>query len=304
MTSMRSKRWILLACAVSTCAVSAALAAPGDEIVVTGQKLSRDEIREQVKSFVRGVSATPVSGQFARWREPVCAKTIGISRENAAIVTGKIRSVAHEANVRVAKAKCVTNLLIVFTDNADRDIADLKKHGGRVFGKPDPVQRRLLSESRRPVRWWYATAIEGIDGHQPTGTPSALQGALIGGDLPSNGEMQGIDGYNSSLVGSRVRVKIEQAVVIVDANAADGRTLNSVAAYAALVTLARIRMDSADASEGSILELFTGNGARPDDLTPRDKAFLAALYGVPPNRDARQQERQIAVAMSKILAPE
>lgn len=301
-------RWKQLLLALGSVAIVAT--APGDEIVVTGQILSKGEIREQARAFVRGVSATPVSGQFARWREPVCPKTIGIAPENAAIVTEKIREVAKDAGVRVAKAKCKTNLLIVFTDNADPVIADLKKSGGRVFGKFDPVERRLLSESRRPARWWYTTEIEGSDGHKPTGTSSALLTAQIeggaggGNGFISNGDTQAMDGYNTSNIGTRIRVKIEQANFIVDANAASGRTLKSVAAYAALVTLARIRMDSVNASEGSILALFSPSETRPADLTPRDKAFLAALYRVPSNRDARQQERQIAVQMAKILLPE
>lgn len=287
-----------------------ALAQSASDIVVTGQRLSKEEVREQARSFVRGVSATPVSGQFARWREPICAKTIGLAPDNAALVTEKIREIARAANMRLAKPKCVTNLLIVFTDNADRDVAALRKQGGgRVFGKYDPVETRLLAEGGRPVRWWYKTAIEGRYGHQPSGTPGALLGAQIEGagggqGINSNGEAAAVDGYSSSLVGTHIRAKIEQATFIVDANAASGRTLKSVAAYAALVTLARIRMDGAIAAEDSILRLFSLDEPKPTDLTARDRVFLAALYQVPANRDARQQERQIAVVMSKLLTGE
>lgn len=272
---------------------------------------SQEELREQAREFVRGISATPVSGQFARWREPICAKTIGLAPEHTALVTEKVRSTARGADIRVAKGKCTTNVLIVFTDNADRDIAILRKKSGRALGNFDPVERRLLTEAQRPARWWYVTGIEGIDGHKPTGSPSGLLNAKIEGNagsaslsggMMSNGDTSGIDGYNSSLVGSRIRARIDQAVLIVDANVAQGRTLNSIAAYAALVTLARIRMNSAKAADDSILGLFTGVDPRPDDLTRRDKAFLAALYRVPPNREARQQERQIAVVMSKLLS--
>ncbi len=288
---------------------SAAHAQPvDDEIIVTAQK--QEEVREQARKFVRGVSATPVSGQFARWREAICVKVVGLSAEHAAIVSDKIRGIAGGAGVRVAKPSCKTNLLIVFTDSADRDIAMLKKTGGgRVFGKYDPIETRLLADSQRPARWWYSTQIEGRHGHQSGGTPGALLGAQIEGaagglGINSNGESVGVDGYSSSLVGTHIRAKIEQATFIVDANVARGRTLNSVAAYAALVTLARIKMESAEVAEDSILRLFAAPEPYPGDLTPRDKAFLTALYSVPANREAKQQERQIAVLMSKILQPE
>ena len=297
--------------AVALCGVPVAAVAQSETIVVTGKAVSRDEAREASKQFVRGVSAIPVAGQFARWRDAICPKTIGLSAANAAIVTDKIRKIARDADVRVGKAKCKTNLLVIFTADGDRDIADIKKRRLRQFAKLDPVERRLLNETDRPARWWYATGFEGADGHAP-GVPTALLtaqvevpgGVALSGGISGSEDQQDISSYNSSLIGSRIRAKIEQAVIIIDANAASGRTLKSVAAYAAFVTLARIRMDGAALADASILRLFSGDAAPPDDLTARDAAFLSALYRAPANREARYQSGAIATIMARLLVPD
>lgn len=304
-------RFTILAalCAVAANATVPAVAQTvGNEIVVTGK--SEDEVREQSRAFVRTVSATPVSGQFARWKQPICPKTIGLKPENADVVTDKIRKVALDAGAKVDDAECVTNLLVVFTADADRDIGILRKKGSRVLGRVEPREASMLAESGRPVRWWYNTSIEGADGSQMNGMSAGMLTAKIEGNagdaalsggMTSNGETQALDGYSSSNIGSRIRAKIDRATFIIDANAAKGRTLKSFAAYAALVTLARIRMDSAVDAEDSILGLFAQPEAGADDLTRRDKAFLAALYSAPANRDAKVQERAIANAMAKAL---
>jgi hypothetical protein len=307
---------IVWACA-SLFAIGASSVALGqsnksNEIIVTGQSQTTEQIREEAKLFVKAASAMPVAGQFARWRVPICPKTSGIAESNAAIVNAKIRLVAEEAGIRVAKANCKPNLVIIFTDNAAGIIAELSTKKNRAFGGMGFRERELLTTSGGIARWWYATGVEGIDGHQSTAVPAALMTASLGGSVAdgasassamvSNGQTTGIDGYSSSLIGTRVRAKIERATFIVDANKADGRTLKSVAAYAALVTLARIKMDHAISDPNTILGRFADPKAPAEDLTARDKAFLSALYEVPPNRDARQQTQQIVVAMSKILA--
>ena len=308
---MRVNRLSFMLVAAVVCGVSAPAAAQSETIVVTGKAMSRDEAREASKLFVRGVAASPVSGQFARWRDAVCPRAMGLSADNAAIVTDKIRRIARDADVRVGRAKCQTNLLVIFTADGDRDIAEIKKRRQRQFVKLDPVERRLLNETGRPARCWYATGFEGADGHAP-GVPTALLtaqvevpgGVALSGGISGSEDQQDISSYNSSLIGSRIRAKIEQAVIIIDANVASGRTLKSVAAYAAFVTLARIRMDGAALADASILRLFSGDAAPPDDLTARDAAFLSALYRAPANREARYQSGEIATIMARLLVPD
>jgi hypothetical protein len=283
------------------------------DILVTGQLPSREAVTKEARQYVKQVSARPVSGQFARWRSPICPKTTGISLANAELVNTTIRQIALDAGARVSRANCKANVTVIFTDNSDRDTAFLLKNKHRVFGKLNRNERELLSQPRLPVRWWYETAIEGSDGHQLTSSPAMFLTAVIEGQgsdvsasagMVSNGDTVGVDGYSSSLVGTRIRAKIARATLIVDVNAAAGAKLKSVAAYAAMVTLARIRMGGGFETTDSILGQFGEGDLRRDDLSKRDKAFLSALYSVPPNRDARQQENQIAIAMSRILASE
>lgn len=275
-------------------------------IVVTG-RAPGESAQDAARAFVREVSAAPVSGQFARWKAPVCVKVIGLSDEHNAQVAARIVAVAKEAKVRLGKPGCKTNLLIAFTPDANGLTSEMADRDGRRFSQLTAGERRLLTTSPLPVRWWYDTRIEGVDGHKLGGESAMLLNAQIEGSPSGPGinardGQVSVDGYNTSLVGTRVRALVDQATVVIDVNLATGRTLDAVAAYAAMVTLARVKLGTQVAGSGSILSLFTPGASPPDDLSPTDRAYLAALYRIPANREARQQERAIAAQMVKLLA--
>jgi hypothetical protein len=79
---------------------------------------------------------------------------------------------------------------------------------------------------------------------------------------------------------------LKAATVIIDVNRATGMPLDSVAAFAALVSLAEVR-PSEEAPANSILNLFASDG--PRDITPLDISFLRALYRLPLDRTALAQ---------------
>jgi hypothetical protein len=279
-----------------------------DPIVVTG-RAPGESAQDAARGFVRNISAAPVSGQFARWKAPVCVKVIGLSEEDGAAVATRIIAIAKEARVRLGRPGCKTNLLVAFTDDANAMVDEMARLKPRRFFELTPDERRLLMPSDLPVRWLYDTRTEGVDGHRPSGESAALMGANVEGSPGGSGinSREGggsVDGYNTSLVGTRIRVLVEGAVVIVDANLAAGRSLDAVAAYTAMVTLARIKLASRMAGNDSILALFTPGASPPDDLSPSDRAYLAALYRVPANREARSQERAIAAQMVKCAQAE
>lgn len=276
-----------------------------DTIVVTGKIITRGEARREARTFIRDVSAFQISGQFARWKVPVCPKATGLSAENARLVVDKIRSVATEAKIKLAKEGCKANFLAVFTDNAPAQVQAIVTKRTRILSKMPADQRDLITQGEMPVRWWYLTETESADGHQFGSQSAALLSAQIEGGsfgINANDGAQYADGYDSSLIGTRLRVKVEGATVIVDLNASSGKTLSAVASYVALVGLARIKLEPSNAVKDSILGLFELNALDLLELTARDRAFLAALYRVPPNRDKREQEVQIANEMIKELA--
>ncbi len=283
-----------------------ARAQASETIIVTGKLPSPSEARDVSAKFVQNFAALPVSGQFARWKTPVCPKVIGLQAAHRDIVAGEIARVANGAGITLGGSRCKANLIVTFAEDANGLVGAMKTQHGKLLASIPTQERELLVNSELPVRWWYLTDVQGADGHQMSSDSAALLTAQISGSAPgfiSNGKGRYVDGYDSSLIGTRVRVNIEGASVIVDANRAQGRSLKAVASYVAMVTLARIKLGSIVESEDSILGLFAGAGAIVrNDLSAQDRAFLAALYKVPPNRDARQQRGAIIQVMTKILS--
>lgn len=277
----------------------------GDTIVVTGERVTRDEAREEAKGFVRNIAAIPVDGQFARWKKPVCVKVTGIGAANAKFVADRIAGIATDAGIALAPAGCKTSLLVAFAYDAGKTVTKIRQRHSKPFFATSLPDRALLAQSELPVRWWYQTDLESADGMAATGQSTAVTSAQSPGEggvgIPSIEGARYTDAYRSSLIGTQVRVKIEGATVIVDTGRAAGKTLNAVASYVAMVSLARVKLGAVATDDRSILALFSNAGSPPSDLSANDRAFLAALYKVPDNRSAKVQEAAIVAEMIKAM---
>lgn len=257
---------------------SAAHAQGSETIDVYGRK--PEEVRREVESFVRAtrVAAEPV----ARWIDPVCPEVLGVSKDIAERVVARVRGIAKDAGIRVGKAHCDGNLLIAFVQNGGSVVKAVAKRSQNMFKDVDQAQRSWLYEGDAPVRWWHATQTRTRDGQRDNGNdvPPGVQldgpgGVPLGGDVHVQ--------YRSSFASTQLVRAIRFATVIIDVDRADGRTLDSVSALAALVGLAELK-PSEPPPPGSILSLFADAG--PRELTPLDANFLRALYKLPLDRTA------------------
>jgi hypothetical protein len=131
------------------------------------------------------------------------------------------------------------------------------------------------------------------------GSPGGIEGVNIQsnrGTLNTN---------SASLIDTQMVVNLTSTIVIVDAEKSTGFALESVAAYAAMVSLAQIKLSTDYSTYPSILSMFSGGkGAdeAPRDLTEWDYAYVRALYNSPANRTARSQRTRIYGEMVKELA--
>jgi len=221
----------------------------------------------------------------ARWVEPICPRVLGVAPEIGKRVRDKVREIARAAGIRAAREPCRTNIAISFVNDGKavaRKIA--AKAPGRLI-ELSPHDREALLDGDAPVRWWHATDMRTKGGMGTIGNeaPPFVQSTAPGG-VPLAGEVH--LQYNSSIAGTQMVRVLKAATVIIDANRAAGMPLDSVAAYAAIVSLAEIRLGD-EAPEHSILNLFGEGG--PRDLTTLDAAFLRALYRLPLDRTALAQ---------------
>ncbi len=278
-----------------------------ETIVVTGQKPDIKELRRATSEFVRTATVIPDDGQYARRNAPLCPVVSGIDAQYADIATRKINAIATAAGAKVAKAGCKANLLVHFTTDSAAYIAEAKKKRPGVFNE----SRANDFANQLPIQWWYSTNARGSDGVPigRNGANSAVvriesnSGSSTNGTPSNNGRTQRT--YSQSLIETQLVVDLETTFVVIDVNKVNGFPLDSVAAYAGMISLAQIRPKIDYNGYPSILAMFSGSkGAdkAPRDLTEWDYAYLRALYTTPPNRLARTQRTQIFGEMVKDLA--
>lgn len=253
-------------------------ASASDTITVTGRK--PEEVRREAQAFIRtiGVAEEPV----ARWVDPVCPQVIGVAPDIAARVEKRVREVAAEADVRLAKGKCQSNLLIAFVQGGGDVVKKVAARSPNQFKDVDAQHRAFLYDGRTPIRWWHATQTRTRDGMRDNGNDAPAfarsespGGLALGGDVHFQ--------YRSSLASTQIVRALRVATVIVDVDQAAGKSLDSVTDFAALVGLAEIR-PSDPPPAASVLNLFGAGG--PISLTPLDSTFLATLYKLPLDRTA------------------
>jgi hypothetical protein len=253
-------------------------AQPSDTINVIGRK--PEEIRREAVDFVKsiGVTAEPV----ARWVEPVCPEVIGVSAQIASNVAARVREVAQQAGVRLAKPECKGNLVIVFAKEGETVVKQVASRSPDMLKDVGPAHRAYLYDGKSPVRWWHVTQARTKDGMRDIGNdvpPFVRLDGPGGPQLGGNVHTQ----YRSSMASTQMVRVLRAATVIVDVDNAEGKALESVVDFAALVGLAEIK-PSDPPPANSILSLFAAAG--PTALTSLDSNFLAALYKLPLDRTA------------------
>ena len=287
-------------------------------IIVTGKKLTKEEARRQASAFVRTATVIPQEDQFARRRDPLCPAVSGIEAKYVVKVVAKITSVADAVGVKMAKPGCSPNLLVHFTNDVSGYIAQMAKTRPDLLRTMRPDERLALKQSAVPMRWLYATEARGSDNMQLSlGGKSASvlmpggSGIGAGGDVTIGNEAVNLQSnrgtlntYSASLIDTQMIVNLTSTIVIVDAEKSTGFTLESVAAHAAMVSLAQIKLSTDYSTYPSILSMFSvikGADEAPRDLTEWDYAYLRALYKTPANRTARVQRTRIYSEMVKQL---
>jgi hypothetical protein len=305
---------ILPAAALAAYAPPEPVTSKDSTIIVTGKKLTKEEARRQASSFVRTATVIPQEDQYARRRDLLCPAVSGIEAKYVVKVVAKITSTAEAVGVKMAKPGCSANLLIHFTNDVSGYIAQMAKVRPDLLRTMRPDERLALKQSVVPMRWLYATEARGTDnmklsiggkgasvlvaGAVAAGSPAAIEGVNIQsnrGTLNTN---------SASLIDTQMIVNLTSTIVIVDAEKSTGFALESVSAYAAMVSLAQIKLSTDYSSYPSILSMFSGaKGAdeAPRDLTEWDYAYLRALYKIPGNRTARMQRTKIYGEMVKQL---
>jgi hypothetical protein len=254
-----------------------ASAPQSNEIVVEGQRVLGET---QAQRAVQAISTSTANMQIARFADAVCPLAVGMSAAAVTQVQNKIREIARNAGAKVAPEKCVANVLVIVASDSRALLADIRQNQRHwVAGVPTAELKRLASLDS-PVRAWTVTSLRDEDG-QPLAPETS--------DAPTSMQVR-----SASFLSRMTRQQIDGAVVLIDRAAAKGRTIDEIAGYVAMRTLAATRVPKAG-EVNSILNLFAASAANPPrGLTSFDRAYLKGLYAGNPRDDALTTRLRIA----------
>ncbi len=268
---------------------------PNAPIVVTGERVTREQAHERAVAFVRQVGVARGETPVARWTDRICPRVLGIAQAYASIVETRMREIAEAAGLQVARPGCQPNIVVSFVGDARGLVRDIARRSPRRLLQVSPELHDGLLNGDAPVRWWYVTETRSREqmrnAPQSLGTTGAGSDAVGDGNPTRNAlgtaDVESLNQYGAgSIVSTQGARAIIDAQVVIDLDRAEGRSLQAVAAYASLVAFAEVR-PSAPPPTGSILSLFEAGAVMPG-LTDWDMAFLRSLYNIPLDRQARR----------------
>lgn len=263
-------------------------------ITVTAPPVEPPKVK--AREYLQQVLPIPTMGQYASWTTPVCVKVYGLDPALEARVRARVETVAMQAGAKVAGESCRPNIGIVFTDNGQQQIIELRKKRGRLLAHLPMEEIRALRQGRHPVVWWrVAAAGEGMGG-SPADS-AAIVSAPGAGEMPlANifpGEVATTVRYNGgSLISTGLSLSVGAAVAIVDVEKAEGKSLDAVADYVAFVTIGPVGFPADRAGVPSILDLFSQDGMAVE-LSSWDRALLSANMRMQLDRTARWQRTRM-----------
>jgi hypothetical protein len=284
------------ACVLVSLALAPPLAAqsgpaPSIDVVVTAPgKVDSGQVQRQARALTRmdDFHHEPL----AQFQDPVCPGVMGLPVEFATLMVDRIRYDAERAGIKVATANdCRANILVAFVRNGLADVKTIRKKRGYLFAGISMEELNELSADRGPVHAWVNTIVRTRDGEFVRGNADA-------GDIPV---------VNAPMADSHIflatRLDIASSVVVIDIAAIHGMSVDQIADYAAMRSLARTRPPKNGAALDTILSLFDAQGPRPAELTRFDLAYLRSINGSLANLPAFAKLGAVTGAIRKIATP-
>jgi hypothetical protein len=210
-------------------------------------------------------------------RRSICPRTIGLSPEQNAFVTERLRALATYVGAPVQPGpQCEYNVEIQFTNNPQEKMDEVFKWATVYFrNRYSGGMRDLIKfRSDHAIQGWY----------------------LMGGDLSGNLALAHLDvlpiwpqitqnHVRSGTTGTHLSggpvSGIGIVILIIDTTKVAGYTIGTIADYSAMLTLSVAQLPDHCDPLPSILDLMSSScGARemPTAITAGDLAFMKALY--------------------------
>ncbi|MGN6058496.1 MAG: hypothetical protein ACTHOI_07920 [Sphingomicrobium sp.] len=230
---------------------------------------------------VPALAAPQVTGQVpTRFTIRACPAVFGLSPQQAAYVTGRMRQIATAAGVPLANQPCDPNAIVIVTSNKAGLLRGLEQRHPDYFPIEWSKSRiRAVEQDPGPAVAWQFEGLITPDGLRIADTtiPSLLDpvdpGSLVQATAPTT--------LPASRLRPAERHDVMTSVLVVQASALSGLTTMQFADYAAMRTFARTdpRATALPASDTILKVLDAPMGtAVPMSITAQDLDFLRGYY--------------------------
>ncbi|HEX5261879.1 MAG TPA: hypothetical protein VFW13_00015 [Phenylobacterium sp.] len=247
--------------------------------------------------FVRRRLPTNRNEQYARFRDDICVRVVGLPAEFDAFVAKRIVEVARQVGAVVdPSATCTPNVNVIFSTQPQAQLTDIANRRDVLFGFFWRSQLKDMATFRRPIQAWYTTRTVGTDGM------SILEQAPMWGFDPKTGAAPPIKGKAGSRLGNDMSSELVHSLIIADSNKVSGEPIGAVADYVAVLALSRWQGLEKCSGLPTILNLMADGCEaedRPEAATPGDLALLKGLYSVDPREAGMLQRSAIASYVRK-----
>lgn len=231
-------------------------------VTVTGRRPDGGKALRHMTSAVTPVGDAAVP--LARYQTPICPQVDGLPAALNKAFADRLRADAKIAGLDADREGCTPNLTVLIVPNGQAVVRELHRTHSAVFGDLEPATIRRLEADPGPAHLWSVTEVRSRDGDR----------VRTDGNSPGT-----LNVRSASILQAVTRTDVNGTVLLLDQPATLGKTINQLADYAAMRTLAQTRPLDAAAAEPTILTLLdSGGGEPPRALTPFDIAYLKARY--------------------------
>ena len=251
-------------------------------VTVQGQEKAAPTFHDrfvQSLSFVTSRGQPAHLGQLARWANPVCPVTLGLSPQMNALVSERVKALDFQVGAPQARrpGRCKPNVEILFTDKPQAVLDLVARKRNELLGFHYIAQERAVTRVTRPIQAWYLTETVAGGGGRSIDSPGPLgQGAALDVEFS-----QSPGGCAGSAFTECLSSDLVNVLVVADANALAHSKIGPVADYIALISLAQFRTLATCDPFPTLLDMFTPACAdRPAAEAPstQDIGYLKALY--------------------------
>jgi hypothetical protein len=301
------RRWfccLVLGLAIPPCMAqvpdSAAAPKSTEGVIVTAPPLEK-VLRDFIVSYA---APSPASGKVARWHAGVCPGVIGLPASWNSSISARVREVASLAGAPAADEKCHPNIDIVFTQNPQRLLDEVRATRSWLLGYHDKAQEKRLATVNHAIQAWYMTQTVDAKGGVHTDNKLRADGIYfqVGKGNTFYFPNAHVESWNGSRLGDDRRGELAHVLVVVDLAKVNGIKLSAVADDVAMLALAQTAAFEACQPVVSIANLTAPDCAsKTDTLSASDQAYLHALYKIDIRASLVEQWGDLAYEMKKSL---